>query len=86
MVGKRSGAALQRLLHKLLVDLVREDVKQTVERAENSAVPAEAVVQFIAVALFGLLMWLDGRPHLSVPEVNALFRRLAIPGLKAARG
>jgi AcrR family transcriptional regulator len=57
MVGKRSGAALQRLLHKLLVDLVREDVKQTVARPENGAVPAEAVVQFVAGALFGLLMW-----------------------------
>lgn len=87
MVGKRSGAALQRLLHKLLVDFVREDVKQTVARAEDGAVPAEAVVQFIAGALFGLLgWWLDGRPRLSVPEVNDLFRRLAIPALKAARG
>ena len=87
MVGKRSGAALQRLLHKLLVDLVREDVKQTVTRAGNDSVPAEAVVQFMAGALFGLLMWwMDGRPRLSVPEVNALFRRLAVPALKAARG
>jgi AcrR family transcriptional regulator len=86
MVDKRSGAALQRLLHKLLVDLVREDVRQTVARADSGPVPAEAVVQFIAGALFGLLMWwMDGRPRLSVPEVNALFRRLAIPALTAAR-
>ena len=53
MVGKRSGAALQQLLRKLLIDLVREDVKQTVARAESGAVPAEAVVQLIAGALFG---------------------------------
>jgi AcrR family transcriptional regulator len=86
MVGKRSGATLQRVLHKLLVDLVREDVKQTVARAENAAVPSEAVVHFIAGGLFGLLMWwLEGRPRLSVGEVNALFRRLAIPAFKAAR-
>jgi AcrR family transcriptional regulator len=87
MVGKRSGAALQRLLHKILVDLVREDVKQTVSRTGNDAVPAEAVVQFMAGALFGLMMWwLDGKPRVSVSEVNALFRRLAVPALKAARG
>ena len=30
MVGRRSGAVVQRLLHKLVVDLVREDVKETV--------------------------------------------------------
>jgi AcrR family transcriptional regulator len=85
MVGKRSGAAVQRLLHKLLVDLIRDDVKGTVARGEESSVPTEALAQFIAGALFGLLMWwLDGKMRLSVGEVNALFRRLAIPALKAA--
>jgi AcrR family transcriptional regulator len=85
MVGARSGAVVQRLLHKLLVDLIRDDVKGTVARTESSAVPAEVLVQFIAGALFGLLMWwLDGRTRLSVPEINALFRKLAIPALKAA--
>ena len=49
--------------------------------------PADALVQFMAGSLFGLLMWwLDGKMRLSVAEVNALFRRLAIPALKAARG
>jgi hypothetical protein len=87
MVGTRSGAAVQRLLHKVLVDLVREDVKQTVARTGHDAVPAEAVVQFMAGALFGLMMWwLDGKPRVSVSEVNALFRRLAVAALKAARG
>jgi AcrR family transcriptional regulator len=85
MVGKQSGATVQRLLHKLLVDLVRDDVKTAVARAESTAVPAEALVQFIAGALFGLLMWwIDGKMRLSVAEVNALFRKLAIPALKAA--
>jgi AcrR family transcriptional regulator len=84
MVGKRSGAAVQRLLHKLLVDLIRADVKGAVTR-KDGVVPAEALVQFIAGALFGLLMWwMDGRMRLSVAQVNTLFRTLAIPALKAA--
>jgi hypothetical protein len=84
MVGRRSGAAVQRLLHKLLVDLVREDVNATVARAGRRAVSSEALVQFIAGALFGLLMWwLDGKMRLSVLEVNGMFRKLAIPSLKA---
>jgi AcrR family transcriptional regulator len=85
MVGKQSGATVQRFMHKLLVDLVRDDVKGAVGRTEKTAVPTEALVQFIAGALFGLLMWwLDGRMRLSVAEVDALFRTLAIPALKAA--
>jgi AcrR family transcriptional regulator len=85
MAGKRSGAAVQRLLHKLLVDLIRDDVKGAVARRDNRAVPPEALVQFIAGALFGLLMWwMDGKTRLSIAEVNALFRTLAIPALKAA--
>ena len=86
MVGQRSGAVVQRLLHKLLVELIREDVRRTVVRADSSPVQTEALVHFITGALVGVLMWwLDGRMRLSVGEVNACFRRLALPALKAAR-
>ena len=87
MAGKRSGAVVQRLLHKLVVDLVREDVRAAMITKEKNTVPPEALVQFIAGALFGIVMWwLDGKMRLSVAEVNALFRRLAIPAVRAARG
>jgi AcrR family transcriptional regulator len=86
MVGKRSGATVQRLLHKLLADLVRDDVKRTVAGGTNDAIPVEALVHFIAGALFGLLMWwLNGSMRLSPAEINEQFRRLAIPALRAAR-
>jgi len=49
--------------------------------------PTETVVQFVAGGLFGLLIWwVDRRMRLSVEEVNALFRRMAIPATKAALG
>jgi AcrR family transcriptional regulator len=87
MVGRRSGAIVQRLLERVLVELVREDVKRTRERVNSSTVHTEALVHFIAGALVGVLMWwLDGRMRLSVDEVNAYFRRLALPALKAERG
>jgi AcrR family transcriptional regulator len=88
MVGKRSGAAVQRMLHKLVVDLVREDVKEAIgaSRREQNAVPPEALVQFLVGALFGLMMWwLSGKTRLSVEEINRLFRKLAIPALQVAR-
>ena len=85
MVGKRSGALVQQLLNKIVLDLVRDDIKAMARRREDHSVPAEAVVQFVTGGLFGLAMlWATGKLPLSVEEVNALFRRLAMPGVKAA--
>jgi AcrR family transcriptional regulator len=82
MMGKQSGVVVQRLLRKLLVDLVRDDVKVATENGATSAVTIEAVAQFIAGGLFGLLIWwLDARPRLSAAEVSAMFRQLAMPAL-----
>jgi hypothetical protein len=48
-------------------------------------VQAEALVQFLAGALFGLLLWwLDGRGKLSEAEIETLFRRMALPAFTAA--
>jgi len=84
MVGKRSGAVVQQLLHKILVDLVRDEVKARWSGAENDT-PVEAVSQFIGGGLFGLLLWWsNGRMRAPVEDVDSMFRRLAIPSLKAA--
>jgi AcrR family transcriptional regulator len=85
MVGKRSGALVQQLLQKIVVELVRHDLQAMVERRDDRSTPAEAVVQFVTGGFFGLAMlWATGKLPLSVEEVNALFRRLAMPGVKAA--
>lgn len=84
MVGKRSGAIIQQLFHKMLVDLVREDVKAIAPAKPTGAMPQEAVAQLIAGGLFGLILWwVDGPAKLSVDEIDSLFRRLAMPALKA---
>lgn len=85
MVGKRSGALVQQLLQKIVVDLVRDDLKAMVGRRDDRSAPAEAVVQFVTGGFFGLAMlWATGKLPVSVEEVNALFRRLAMPAVKAA--
>ena len=85
MVGKQSGAVVQRLFQKILMELVREDVKIIGARDGNGSMPAEAAVQYIAAGLWGLLSWwVDAKRRLSVDEVDAVFRRLAIPAVKAA--
>ena len=84
MVGKRGGAVLQHVLRRLLVALVREDVGAMSTEGSTRAVPPEAIVQFIANGLFGLLVWwLNGKMRMSVEEVNGIFRSMAVPALKA---
>jgi len=84
MVGKRSGTLVQQLL-QIVVDLVRDDIKAMSRRRESRSEPAEAVVQFVTGGLFGLAMlWATGKLALSVDEVDALSRRLAMPGVRAA--
>jgi AcrR family transcriptional regulator len=82
MVGKRSGAVIQQLLQKMLVDLVRDEIKQR-QGQEEGAMPIEATAQFVGGGLFGLLLWWgSGKMRMSVDEVDSIFRRLAVPALR----
>jgi AcrR family transcriptional regulator len=86
MVGKRSGAVIRQMFHKMLLDLVREDVKAAAPSADARPPSAEARAQFIAGGLFGLVLWwVDASRRLSVEEVDAAFRRLALPALMGPR-
>jgi AcrR family transcriptional regulator len=86
MVGKRSGAVIRQMFHKMLLDLVREDVKVAAPAADARPPSAEARAQFIAGGLFGLVLWwVDASRRLSVEEVDAAFRRLALPALMGPR-
>lgn len=81
-----SGVLIQHLLHKLPIELLHEDVKATGSTSNANSIPGEALVQFIAGGLFGLLMWwLEGKMRLPVEGVNSLFRRLANPAVKPTR-
>ena len=84
MVGKHSGAIVQRTMQKLLLDLIRDEVTQPASRGVEMSIPSQALAQFIAGGLFGLLVWwLNDRSPISVEEVNAMFRKLAIPAFRA---
>jgi AcrR family transcriptional regulator len=85
MIGRRSGAVIEQAIRRMLLELVREDVKAALPRHEGAATASEATVQFVAGALFGLLMWwLTAATLLSVEEVNALFRQLAVAAVRSA--
>ena len=84
MVGKRSGAVFERHLHQMLVDLVRSDVDSTASREKRDKVQVEAVVQFVAGGLLGLLVsWQEALTQVSVDDLDALFRRMAVPAVES---
>ena len=56
MVGKHSGAVVQQLLQKILLGLIRDEVKAISSRTEVSATCSEALTQFIAGALLSVLL------------------------------
>ena len=85
MSGERCHAVVQNALHRLTIDLVRGDLKAMADQRDRPGAVAEALVEFIAGGLFGLLMWwLGDTSGLSVEDLNGLFRRFAIPAARAA--
>jgi len=84
MVGKHSGAVVQRVFQKILVELVREEVRAMGPREGDDSMPVEAVVQHIAGGLWGLLSWwIDARRRPSVEDVSKVFQRLATSAVNA---
>ena len=87
MVGRRSGMVFQQHLHRMLADLVREDLETLTGRKRPPAMEAEAAVQFVTGALIGLIAtWLDRMTRLSAEQMNALFHRMALPAVRALTG
>lgn len=85
MVGKQSAAVVQRHFQRLQVQLIREELKAMFPRAVSSDVPIEALVQYVASALYGLLSWwMEGKMRMTVDEVDRLFRRMTLSAVKAA--
>ena len=83
MLGKRSGTVFQHHLHRMLADLVREDVDSSVSHKKRDIMRVEAVVQFVAGGLLGLLVsWQDKLARFSVDDMDALFRRMAITAVE----
>jgi AcrR family transcriptional regulator len=85
VVGKQSALILQRHFQRIQVDLVREEVRALWPAGATTPALLDAVVQSVAGALFGLLAWwIDGKRRVSVDEVSALFRGMALSAVRAA--
>ncbi len=82
IVGKRSGAIVQRKFRELVLDLVREDLEPLLPAGPRRS----ALVAFVGGGLLEVLTWsLEARSPPPAEETDALFHALARPVLAAAR-
>ncbi|HVZ64159.1 MAG TPA: TetR/AcrR family transcriptional regulator [Opitutaceae bacterium] len=84
LIKNPTGPTVTRKIKRMLADVVRQDLRNTKPEKCTDKVPRDAVVQFTVDALFSILLWwLEHNPKLSPAEADAIFRRLALPGLAA---
>ena len=84
LCGRQGGTVVQRYLHRLVVDLLRDQLRTYLTSAE---LPAELVAEFYTSATLGLLVWWIDQdfPHDPAWLAGAC-HKLAMPGLLAAVG
>jgi len=84
MAGKQSEEAVLVRLKRLLLDLVRDEVKRALQSRPIEGEQREVLVHFIAGALFNLVgWWMDERPSLTPCEMDSAFRQMAESALRA---
>jgi hypothetical protein len=57
MVAKGAGTTIKRVLHQLLLELMREEIRRSDPSNPRGSTEDEATIQFLSGGLFGLLMW-----------------------------
>jgi AcrR family transcriptional regulator len=82
IVGRESGAIVDRQMRRLLADLVTEGLSQG-ERAKNK-IRTELAAQYVSGALMSIVTWwLDRNAKLSPEEVDGAFLQLTVSALRA---
>jgi AcrR family transcriptional regulator len=84
VVGKPSGAIVQREIQQILSDLARAELRAVLPQQGAMPLPLEVVVQYVVSAFMGLLIWwLDAKLPCATSEIDAMFQRLTMPGVSA---
>lgn len=85
VVGRKSGAAIQRKFMQLVLELIREDLSQVAGKSRAGLV--EPVSRYVMGAFMELLAWwIESRNTLSVDEIDTLFRRMTRPAMAEILG
>jgi hypothetical protein len=87
MVGKQSGQMIMRQAHDYLAALVREHLEGVIKSSKKPPVPVDLAAHWLSSAFLSLMTWwLDHNLPYTPEEMDAIFRRLTLPGLEAGLG
>lgn len=82
VAGGRGGTAALAQIHKIIADLVRNELVSVRSGRDGRSIPDEPVVQCLAGAFVALMTWwLDDGARLPLEIVDETFRRLALEGI-----
>lgn len=87
-VGAKGRAVLHGRLQKVLVDMIRAQIrKKSAVRRDTPGPPVELLARYVA-STFVLVLdwWVDSLPRLKASEANELFRGLVVPALASMTG
>jgi AcrR family transcriptional regulator len=85
VVGRESGAIVDRQMRRLLADLVCEEMGG-VQAGKLDRIATDFAAQYVAGALMSIVFWwLDRGIKLSAQEIDSLFRRMTLPAIDAIR-
>jgi len=84
-MSKESSTLLHTYAHRLLSDELRTYLGQLTPRSTQPTIPVEVAVAYLTSTLLALLTWWLDQDLLYTPEqMDAMFRKLALPGLAGA--
>lgn len=85
IVGREGGTIVINELHRMLLNLIRGEVRSLLPRRGRPTIPADVVSEYAVSALQGLLVWwLDDGMRYPAAEIDRMFRALTAPGMIAA--
>ncbi len=86
IVGRESGQLIMRYIHRYLFDLARGRLADAVKN-RKTAVRTDAAAHWLVSSFLSLLTWwLDNNLPVTAEQIDAMFRKLTMPGLDAALG
>ena len=72
-------------IRRLLLEVVRIDFRRLAQGSRSEEFPSDAVVHFTVDSILSVYTWWRKHsPDRTPAEIDAIFRRLALPSLKAS--
>ena len=84
LISRRGGATVMHGIRKRMALLVREELERTKKRRGRDAIPLDLLVEHVVSSFTAVLTWwMDHKTGYGPAEIDAVFRRLTLPGIES---